>query len=117
MLIEVKGNHGDFDGGYRRWVERRLRTAFTRVEHHVERIAIRLSEVDDANGLQDRRCVLRVILDHGVETVVQERDDDTRALLERAIQRCRRVVATLMLRSLRTRRAEQRAPLALPLLP
>jgi len=114
VLIEVKGNHGDFDGGYRRWVERRLRRAFNRVEVHVERIAIRLSEAEVAHGLQDRRCVLRVILDEGIEAVVQERDDDTRALLERAIGRCRRVVALL---GLRTRRVERARPPALPLLP
>lgn len=112
MLIEVQGNHGGFDGGYRRWVETRLRMAFTRTGRSVERVAIRLSEVDDRRGRHARHCVLRVILEHGIETVVQERDDDTRALLERAILRCRRVVALL---TARPRRAVRPRP-ALPLL-
>jgi len=116
VLIEVKGNHGGFDGGYRRWVEHRLRLAFNRVEQHVERIAICLSEAESTHGLRHRRCVLRVILDQGIETVVQERDDDTRALLERAIGRCRRIVALHALRSLRARRIERPRPPALPLL-
>lgn len=95
MRVDVRGSHGGSDGGYRRWIESRVRQAFARVDRRIERIAVHLSDVDGPRGRIDKRCVVHVCLERGLETVVQERDADIRALLDRVIGRSRRVVSRL----------------------
>jgi|LNFM01.1.fsa_nt_gb putative sigma-54 modulation protein len=108
MRIDVRGSHGGSDGGYRRWIESHVRQAFARVDRRIERIAVHLSDVHGPRGGIDKRCVVHVCLERGLETVVQERDADIRVLLDRVIGRSRRVVNRLG--ALRLRRSHAARP-------
>lgn len=107
MRVQVFGNHGNFDLGYSRWIETHVRTALARRASQVERVEIHLSACA-GGGRDDKRCVLRLVFEHGIETVVQETGGDARAMLESAIRRCHRVLWRLALRTLRSRATPRR---------
>ena len=110
MRVDVQGSHGETDGGYRRWIESRVRQAFAHVDRRIDRIAVHLSDVHGPCGDIDKRCVVHVCLERGLEAVVQERDPDIRALLDRVIARSRHVVNGLGARALRLRRGQHTRP-------
>jgi len=81
MLIDIQSRHFSLTDALRRHAEHQLRLALTCCGNHIQRIIMRLSDINGPRGGTDKRCHLQVVL-AGLPDVVIE---DTKANMYAAI--------------------------------
>ncbi len=72
--------------------ERRLRFALTSAGNHVQRIVVRLSDINGPRGGEDKRCHLQVVLAGLPDVVVEDTEADLYFAIDRAADRAGRSV-------------------------
>ena len=89
MQIEIQAQNFSLTRALRTQIEQRLEFALKTCYRHVKRIMVRLSEVKEPRGSNDKRCYLEVILP-GQSVVVVNTEDDLRVAINRAASRAGR---------------------------
>ncbi len=101
------------DADLRAYIERRLRFALGRFGPRLERIVLRLADVNGPRGGEDKRCTVAVRLRPGREVFVSHAHRDVRAAVDLAAERAGSAVAREIARRRDWRTARARlAPLA-----
>ncbi|HRI18348.1 MAG TPA: HPF/RaiA family ribosome-associated protein [Burkholderiaceae bacterium] len=95
---------------HRERIRRRAGFALSRLQPHVERVEVRLSDINGARGGVDKQCRVMVTLTQGPAAVVEDLDADLPTLIDRAMARAGRVAAKRLARGAR-QRAEPRSSL------
>jgi putative sigma-54 modulation protein len=103
MQIEIQAQNFSLTRDLRTQIEQRLEFALKTCYRHVKRIMVRLSEVKEPRGGNDKRCYLEVILP-GQAVVVQNTEADLYVAINRAALRAGRNA----MRQLRRRRSINR---------
>ncbi|MBW2454056.1 MAG: HPF/RaiA family ribosome-associated protein [Deltaproteobacteria bacterium] len=104
MQLQVSAKGVGLTVATRSYVERRIRFALGRFLERVERVHVRLSDVNGPRGGVDKRCLIRTRL-LGFPTVVVEQTDATlRAAIDRSAGRVGRTVARRLDRALMSMR-------------
>ena len=75
------------------YAERELKTALDKFGDHVERVAVRMDDVNGPRGGLDKRCGVTISLARHRQVYVEETSDDAYTALARAIQRAERATA------------------------
>ncbi len=104
MQLQVSAKDVGLTAATRSHVARRIRFALGRFVDRVERVHVRLTDVNGPRGGVDKRCLIRTWL-FGLPTVVVEQTDATlHAAIDRSADRAGRTVARKLARSLMSMR-------------
>lgn len=92
MQIGIQTRNFDLTQALRSHAERRLRFALTSADNHVQRIIVRLSDINGPRGGEDKRCRLQVVLAGLPDVVVEDTEADLYFAIDRAVDRAGRSV-------------------------
>ena len=106
MHIDIQALDFTLTDALRERVRRRMGFAFGGRDEHIQRVEVRLSDINGPKGGEDMCCHVRVLLGHMPEVVVKDIQADLYIAIDRAVDRAGRSVA----RQLSRRITQQRAP-------
>jgi len=105
MKLDIRPRNLDLTDRLRERIERRMHFALSRFEPRIERVTIRLFDVNGPRGGEDKRCRIVVRVRGCEPAAVVEADRDLGTAIDRAADRVGRVVARALDRLTRPRRA------------
>jgi putative sigma-54 modulation protein len=92
MQIDIKARDFSLTKALRNHAERRLRFALSCCDDHIQRLVIRLSDINGPRGGIDKRCHLQVVLTELPDVVVEDTEADLYVAIDRAADRARRTL-------------------------
>ncbi len=92
MQIDIKTHNFPLTDALRSHAERRLRFALTYCDDHIQRVVMRLSDINGPRGGADKRCRLQVVLDGLPDVVVEDTEADLYVAIDRAADRAGRTL-------------------------
>jgi len=104
MKLDIRGRQMQVTPAMRRHTERRLRFALGRFGTRLDRVTVRLFDVNGPRGGTDKWCRISVGLPATATVVVEDGDSDLYAAIDRAAERVGRMVG---------RRVQRRRTLAI----
>jgi ribosome-associated translation inhibitor RaiA len=110
MHIDIQSRGFRLTQGLRDYTERRLRFAFGATQAGLERIAIRLTDVNGPRGGEDKRCRIQVSIRGASAVSIEDTESDLYVAIERAVDRAGRTVARRLARLRQDRRIVPFAP-------
>lgn len=108
MQIDIQARQFSLTDALRNHTESRARFALASSNNHIQRVEIRLSDINGPRGGADKRCHVRVLLPDLPDVVVEDIEADMYVAIDRAIDRAGRTVARRLAR--RRDRARMPAP-------
>ena len=93
MQIEIQARNFSLTSALRGHVERRLGFALSTRHEYIDRIEVRLSDINGPRGGQDKCCLIQVILPQITDVVVEDTESNMYAAINRAVDRTSRTVA------------------------
>ena len=98
MQIDIQARNFSLTDALRTHVERRLGFALARNADHIQRVVVRLSDINGPRGGADKCCHIQVVLRHLPEVVIQDTEADLYVAIYRALDRAARTVARALWR-------------------
>lgn len=98
MQIDIQARQFSLTNALRSHAERRLRFALTCCGDHIQRVVMRLSDINGPRGGADKRCHLQVVLAGLPDVVVEDMEDDLYVAIDRATDRASRTVGRRLVR-------------------
>jgi len=92
MHIDAHTHGFELREGLREHLRRRLRFALGRIGGGVQRVVVRLSDLNGTRGGVDKRCRLRLQLAGRPDVVVEDTRDDLYAAIAAAVERAARAL-------------------------
>jgi ribosome-associated translation inhibitor RaiA len=111
MRIDIHARNFSLTDALRSHAERRLRFALTCCNDHIQRIVLRLSDINGPRGGVDKRCHLQVVLDGMPDVVIVDIEADLYVAIDRAVDRAGRTVVRKVER-LQTLLRQRKPPLS-----
>ena len=105
MQIDIQARQFPLTGALSSHAERRLRVALTCCDDHIQRVVVRLSDINGPRGGADKRCHLQVVLTGLPDVVIEDTEADLFVAIDRATDRARRTVERRLARQRDTARA------------
>ena len=92
MQIDIKTHNFSLTDALRTHAERRLRFSLTCCDHFIQRVVMRLSDINGPRGGKDKRCRLQIVLAGLPDVVVEDTEIDLYVAIDRAADRAGRTV-------------------------
>jgi putative sigma-54 modulation protein len=92
MRIDISERHCQVSEVFRAYIARRLQFALSRVDPHLLRVAVFLTDLNGPRGGPDKQCRMVANLRHGRKVVVTDRDTDLRVAIDQTASRLGRSV-------------------------
>jgi len=92
MQVDIQARHFSLTEALRNHAERRLRFALTCFDDHIQRVVIRLSDINGPKGGVDKHCHLQVVLSGLHDVVIEDTEADMYVAINRATDRAGRTV-------------------------
>lgn len=92
MQIDIQTRNFSLTDALRSHAERRLRLVLTCCDDRVQRVVMRLSDINGPRGGADKRCHLQVVLAGLPDVVVEDIEADLYVAIDRATDRAGRTV-------------------------
>ncbi len=92
MQIDIQARRFTLTDALRSHAERRLRLALTCCDDHIQRIVMRLSDVNGPRGGVDKHCHLQVVLAGLPDVVIEDTEADMYVAINRAADRAGRTL-------------------------
>ncbi|MFT5176385.1 MAG: putative sigma-54 modulation protein [Gammaproteobacteria bacterium] len=108
MQIDIQASHFSVTDTLRTHAERRLRFALTFCDDQIQRIVMRLSDINGPRGGSDKCCHLQVTLSGMNDVIVKDIEADLYVAIDRAANRAARTVKRQLTR--RRDRSRTRGP-------
>jgi len=105
MQIDIQARQFSLTNALRSHAERRLRFALTCCDNHIQRVVMRLSDINGPRGGADKRCHLQVVLAGLPDVVIEDTEADLYVAIDRAADRAGRTVGRRLARQRDTARA------------
>ncbi len=93
MQIDIQSRGFSLTEALLRYSERRLLFSMSYFCNHVNKVIVRLSDINGPRGGSDKRCHLQVIMSGLPDIVIEDTEADLYAAIDRAMDRARRTVA------------------------
>ena len=93
MNIDIQSRPFSLTESLRDYSDRRMRSALTRFEGHVQRISMWLSDINGPRGGEDKHCRLQIVLAGDTDVVIEETQADLHVAINRAVERAGRAMA------------------------
>ena len=98
MQINIQTRCFSLTDALRSHAERRLRFALTCCDDHIQRVVMRLSDINGPCGGADKRCHLQVVLAGLPDVVIEDTEADLYVAIDRATDRAGRTVGRRLAR-------------------
>ena len=98
MQIDIQARHFPLTQAMRGHVERRLGFALSTRHEHIQRIIVRLSDVNGPRGGYDKCCQIQVMLSQVADIIVEDTESNLYAAIDLAANRASRTVARKLAR-------------------
>ena len=98
MQIDIQARNFTLTNALRGHVERRLAFALSTRDDHIQRIMVRLSDINGPRGGEDKRCHIQVVIPHLADVVIEDTEEDLYAAIDRAADRAGRTVGRRLTR-------------------
>jgi len=105
MQIDIQARDFSLTDALRSHAEQRLRFALTCCSDRIQRVAMRLSDINGPRGGADKRCHLRVVLVDLPDVVVEDTEVDLYVAIDRSADRAGRSVGRRLERQRDTARS------------
>jgi len=92
MQIDIQARRFTLTDALRSHAERRLRLALTCCDDHIQRIVMRLSDINGPRGGVDKHCHLQVILAGLPDVIIEDTEADMYVAINRASDRAGRTL-------------------------
>ena len=92
MQIDIKAHKFYLTDSLRNYAERRLRFALTCCNDHINRVVMRLSDINGPRGGEDKHCHLQIVLSGLPDVVVEDTELNLYVAIDRATDRAGRAV-------------------------
>ena len=92
MKIDIQSRGFSLTDALHRYAQRRLHFVMSYCGDHINRVVVRLSDVNGPRGGADKRCHIRIVLAGIPSVVVEDTEADLYAAIDRACDRARRTV-------------------------
>lgn len=92
MEIEIHAHDFLLTEGLRAHVERRFQFAMSRFQDHVQRVTVRLSDINGPKGEMDKQCQVQLHLRGLPEIVIKDTEADLYVAIDRAADRAARTL-------------------------
>jgi len=93
MQIDIQARNFSLSDALRSHAERRLRLALTCCGNRIQRIVMRVSDINGPRGGVDKRCHLQVVLSGLSDVVIEDTEADLYVAIDRSCDRAGRTVA------------------------
>ena len=105
MQINIQARSFSLTDILRNYTLQRLRYALTSSTNHIQRVRVRLSDINGPRGGPDKRCHIQVVLKGLPDVVIEDTGSDLYTTISRAAGRAERTVARCLRRRLSLRRS------------
>jgi len=92
MNINIQARDFSLTDALRDHAERRLSFALSCCDEHIQKIVMRLSDINGPRGGEDKRCHLQVVLAGLPDVVIEDVEVDMYVAIDRACDRARRTL-------------------------
>ncbi len=92
MQVDIQARNFSLTDALHRHAERRLRFALTCCDDQIQRVVMRLSNINGPRGGTDKRCHLQVVLDGLPDVLVEDTEADLYIAIDRATDRAGRTL-------------------------
>ena len=92
MQIDIQTRNFSLTPALRSHVERRLGYALSSRDDHIQRVQVRLSDINGPRGGADKNCSIQVFLAHLPDVVIEDTEVDLYTAIYRAADRAGRTV-------------------------
>jgi len=106
MQIEIQARNFPLTLALRRHVKRRLDFALSTRYEHIQRIQVRLSDINGPRGGKDKCCHIQVTLPRLADVVIEDTESNLYVAIDHAAERTSRTIA----RRLGRKRDNSRTP-------
>ena len=93
MQIKIQAQSFSLTSALQSYIQRRLRFALTSSTDHIQRVMVRLSDINGPRGGQDKHCRIQIVLKGMPDVVINDTESNLYAAISRAIGRASRAVA------------------------
>jgi len=93
MQINIQARSFSLTNALKNHIQRRLRFALTSSTGHIQRVIVRLSDINGPRGGSDKRCHIQVVLNGLPDVVIEDTESDLYLAISRAAGRASRNVA------------------------
>ncbi|MCU7920734.1 MAG: HPF/RaiA family ribosome-associated protein [Candidatus Thiodiazotropha sp. (ex Dulcina madagascariensis)] len=92
MQIDIQARNFPLTDTLRSHAERRLRFALARFDDYIQRVVMRLSDINGPRGGADKRCHLQLVLAGLPDVVIEDIEADLYVAIDRAADRAGRTL-------------------------
>ncbi|NOZ52108.1 MAG: HPF/RaiA family ribosome-associated protein [Gammaproteobacteria bacterium] len=92
MQIDIQARNFPLTDALRNHIERRLGFALSTRDDHIQRVMVRLSDINGPRGGADKCCHIQVILTHLPDVVIEDTEVDLYVAIDRAADRAGRTI-------------------------
>lgn len=92
MQIDIQARDFPLTDALRNHAERRMRFGLTRCVERIQRVVMRLSDINGPRGGSDKRCRLQVVLTGLPDVVIEDTEADLYVAIDRATDRAGRTL-------------------------
>ena len=92
MQIDIQARSFPLTEALRRHIRRRLGFVLSARDEYIQRIVVRLSDINGPRGGADKCCHIQVVLNHLPDVVIKDTEADLYAAIDRAVDRAGRTV-------------------------
>jgi len=92
MQIDIQARNFTLTDALRNHAVRRLRFALTCCDQYIQRVIMRLSDINGPRGGEDKRCHVQVVLDGLGDVVIEDTEADLYVAIDRASDRAGRTL-------------------------
>ncbi|MCW9047024.1 MAG: HPF/RaiA family ribosome-associated protein [Gammaproteobacteria bacterium] len=98
MQIDIQARNFSLTQALRSYIERRLAYALGTRDEHIQRILVRLSDINGPRGGEDKCCHIQVVLPRLSDVIIEDIEVDMYAAIDRATDRAGRTVGRKLAR-------------------
>jgi len=93
MHIDIQSRSFPLTMALRDYVKRRLLSALNRRDEHIQKVVMRLSDINGPRGGEDKHCHLQVVIAGVPDVVIEDTEENMYNAIDRATERAERAVA------------------------
>ena len=92
MQIDIQARNFSLTEALREYIQRRVSFALSTRDEHIQRIKVRLSDINGPRGGRDKCCQIQVVLPQLADVVIEDTELDMYVAIDRAMDRTGRTV-------------------------
>ena len=98
MQIEIQARDFNLTHSLREHIQRRLGFALSTRYQHIQRILVRLSDINGPRGGIDKCCQIQMVLQQQADVLIEDTESDMYVAIDRAAERASRTLGRRLTR-------------------